>query len=160
MFDMTDEVSARATRENWLAMGRRTFSPSMLALVAASTAIFALSLRRPSSVLWLVLAGAAPVLLLVMAAIFGAGFWWYPRMAQKKLVRLPHRQVTILLADDELTIATANERFELKWITARELRELPHFFVLVLASGSEIPLPREAVSAEAKDWLQAKLTSR
>jgi len=83
--------------------------------------------------------------------------WWAPRAAKKKLVRLPHRHVTVQLTDPELTIVTANERFEVKWMEVRELRELPHFYVIVLASGAEIPLPREAISVEAGDWLRHKL---
>jgi len=157
-FEYTDEKAAQATRENWKALGRRSFSPSTLAIIAASTAIFGAAIRSRASLQWLILSGAAPALLLLMVFVWVIGLWWAPRAAQKKLARLEHRNVTIQLGDDELTITTANERLALKWIEVRELRELPHYLVLVMATNSEIPMPREAVFPEAKRWLEAKLT--
>jgi FtsZ-interacting cell division protein ZipA len=156
-FEYTDEEAAQATRENWIALARRSFSPATLAIIAASAAIFGAALRARTSLQWLILAGAAPALLFALVIFWAIGLWWAPRAAQKKLARHAHRNVTVQLGDDELTITTANERLALKWVEVRELRELPHYLVLVLATNSEIPMPREAVFPEAKRWLEAKL---
>ena len=156
-FEFTDDKAAQAARENWIALGRRSFSPRSLAIIAASTAIFGVALRSRTSLAWRLIAGTAPALILVLLIIWVIGLWWVPRAAQKRLERLEHRNVTIVGGDDELTIKTANERLAVKWIELRELRELPHYLVLVLASNAEIPMPREAVSPDAKAFLEGKL---
>lgn len=153
-FEMTDDVAARATRENWLAQGRRLFTPGTLVLVAVTAVIFLGALRGDSHWLWVGLTGTPPVLLAIMVIVWAGGLWWAPRAARRKLVRLPNRRVTVELTEAALVLETANERLAVKWIEARELRPLPSFWVLVLGSGAEIPLPREAVSAEAVETLR------
>ena len=155
-FEYTDDMAAQAARENWIALGRRSFSPGSIAIVAASTAIFGVALRAHTSLLWQILSAAAPTLVIALSIIWIIGLWWVPRAAQKKLARLTHRNVTVEFGDDELTIVTSNERLALKWTEVRELRELERYLVLVL-EATEIPIPREAVSPEAQRRLESKL---
>lgn len=78
-----------------------------------------------------------------------SGLWWVPRTIRRRLAHLPHRQVTVEFTTADLVFQTATERLQVVWSELKEVRVLPHFWLLCLRGGAEIPLPREAVSEQA-----------
>lgn len=155
-FDLTDAMASRASREAWLAHGRKLFTIGLLVLVAVDTVIFVLAVRQNAHWLWVTITGIPPVLLVIMIIIWSVMFWWLPRAARQKLAHLPHRQVTIQLNDADFVAETATERMAVNWIELKELRELRSFWVVSLKGGAEFPLPKDAVTSDALALLRRK----
>jgi hypothetical protein len=98
---------------------------------------------------WLLLTGAGPALFAAVIVAWASGLWWVPRAMRRRLAHLPHRQVTVEFTAADLVFQTATERLQVVWSELKEVRALPHFWLLCLKGGAEIPLPREAVSEQA-----------
>lgn len=144
---MTDAVATRATRENWRALARRLFPLSALAITAATTILLVLALRSHASWWWVLLVGACPVLMAVVAIGWLVGWWWMPRVVRRRLAHLPHRTVTISF-NGGIVFQTATERLETAWSEVIAIEQLPNFCVFRLKSGADIPVPREMIGED------------
>ena len=143
---MTDALASRATRESWIASGRRLFSLRLIVLTAACGLILLLALRRESHWLWLAICGLVLAIFALMALIWVIGIWWAPREARKKIAHLPHRRVAAEFNVDEIVLQTATERLSVTWSDLKEIRRLPNFWVICFKGGAQIPLPRDLLA--------------
>lgn len=155
-FEMTDPVATQATRENWVALARKLFTPGTTALIGIVTVIFVLAWRQQAHWLWVLATAIGPALYLLLALAWAVGLVWLPHAARQKLAHLPHRRVVVELTESELILQTATERLAVSWSEVKEVRELPSFLVVCLRSGAEVPLPRAALGEEAVAVLRVK----
>ncbi|MEP6474032.1 MAG: YcxB family protein [Gemmatimonadota bacterium] len=146
-------------RERWYVVGRKLFRPSTLVLVALCAALCVAAVSRHAPVWWLLFAGACPAIMLIVAAIWLSGLWWYPRAIRRRLARLAHRRVTIDFTIAGLTFQTAVERLEIAWSELRSIQPLPQFWLLRLRSGAEIPVPRAELTPELMAEIRTLLSS-
>jgi hypothetical protein len=155
-FDMTDALMARAVREDCVAIGRELARPRDLAIVAASTILFAVVVDSGSHWAWWI-AGLPIVLVGVILAAWGAAYLWLPSLAASRLAHLPHRHVKVEIADERLAFETATERLEVAWSELKSLKRRPSFWIVALKSGARIPLPVTALDGDALALLARKL---
>lgn len=84
------------------------------------------------------------------------GRWRLPMGAARRLARLPNRHVVVELTDNTLVFQTANERLEVSWDEFANLKRLKSFWLVCLRSGAKIPVPVDALPAEAIAILEAR----
>lgn len=154
---MTDELAADAAREYCIALLSEHAKPRDLLLVAGSTAVFVLAVVRDGHWLWWI-AGLPPVLLVVLLTAWLGLRYWLPRQAVARLVRLPHRRVTLDMSEAGFAFATAVERLELAWSELAKLQRLPSFWLFCTEGGARIPVPADALTPEQLAFLQSHRT--
>jgi hypothetical protein len=154
---MSDALMRAATREAYIAKAREQVSAWHGVLLVCSTAIFALAVARDAHWLWW-LTGVP----LLVAAVIG-GIWLVliaivPRSAPRRLERLPHRQVRVVLGP-RVVFETANERLEVAWREVKAIRALPSFWVFALHGGAELPVPRARLSEAEVAALRERMSA-
>lgn len=155
-FEMTDALIVRAAREDLIANAREFLSLRDLLIVLASGVVFALAATGQSHWLWWI-AGVPPVAFALMGLGWVVAYLWLPRIAKKRLARLPNRHIMIEMSDSTLSFRTASERLEVAWTELKALRRRPDFWIVCLMSGPRIPIPAAALTGDALALLESKL---
>jgi hypothetical protein len=73
-FEMMDAVAFGASREAWLSVGRRLFTPAFLSLTAGVGILFALAVQRGAALAWMLLFGAGPAWFVLRASVPAGAF--------------------------------------------------------------------------------------
>lgn len=75
-FEATDAMVSQAARESWIGLGQRLFGIGTLARMGLVAVIFWAGVRAGTPRPWLLLFGAGPGLLAVLALGWVSGLWW------------------------------------------------------------------------------------
>lgn len=97
-----------------------------------------------------------PVLFGVVVLGWLGALWWFPRAAIRRLVRLPHRHVTVEFSEPNMVFQTATERLEVSWGELKEVKALPNFWLFCLWAGAEIPVPKNLLPQDAVALFRSK----
>lgn len=155
-YEMTDDVAARAARENCIAFAEEHFRRKDILIVAGSAAIFVLAVFRSGHWLWWI-AAFPPIVFAVLLVSWLLCLAWLPRRAVARLARLPHRIVTLELTDANFVLITSVARLELAWSELKGLQPLPSFWLLCTQAGAKIPVPVNAMSPEHLAFVNARI---
>jgi hypothetical protein len=156
-YEMSDALMRAATREAYIAKAREQMTAWHAVLLVCSTAIFALAVARNGHWLWW-LAGVPALLAVVIGGIWLVLIAIVSRSAPRRLERLPHRQVRVGLGP-RVVFETANEHLEVAWSEVKAIRALPSFWVFVLHTGLELPVPRDKLSEAEVAALRHRVTA-
>ena len=144
-FQLTDEAITRAVREDVIAFARKHWKPRDLLVILASTAIFVLAIIGDSHWVWW-LAGVPIALFTPLWLIWLGAYLLWPHFMRSKLQHLPHRTVTLELAQEHIAIESATEKLQVRWSELVAVKELPNYWILCFKAGARIPVPIEALS--------------
>jgi hypothetical protein len=157
-----DNLVARAVRELWWPPSRRR-ELRRLAWFALGAAVFLGTVElapatAPSTAMrvFMLAPAALPALWL---AVIGLVLAVLPRLPSRRLRRLPQRTVQVILDDEGIDYATANERYRVVWSEVRSLSALETIWLFRLRNGVDLVLPFTAVGAELAAWLGPRATS-
>jgi hypothetical protein len=159
-YEITDDMAARASRENVRAFGRKLFTPGLLVLTAIATAIFAVGLGQGAHGIVLAISGACPLLFAALLIGWLGLLWWAPRFARRRLAHFPHRRMVVEVTDSQLIVQSALARVAVDWAELKEVRELPNFWMLTFRSEGEMAIPRAVVPAEAAEAFRNYISVR
>lgn len=161
-YEHDDALIARAVRELVLGRGLRRALAWWAAFALGSAALLlwfeSLPGAAPAPAMRLIMLLPAVVLALALLAIplvLRLVPWWLAR----RMRRLPHRRVTVVLDDSGVEFATAHERYRVAWSEVRSIAQRQTFWDVRTQSGARLALPVAAVPAQAQAWLAARATS-
>ena len=155
-YELTDARAAQAVRESVIATGRKLVTPGFLILVFVVTVIMIVAIVRDVRGWLLLFWSAAPILFALTLLLWLIMLLVMPRVMVKKLAHLPHRNVLVTLADEQLEIRTAAEQLAVDWSVLDEMRELNNYWVVCLKGGAEIPLMKSAIPEAALAQLRSR----
>jgi hypothetical protein len=155
---MTDALMTRAVREELAAIARKHVKLWHVPLIACAAAIFYVAVTRDSHWFWWI-AGIPTVIYSLLLLGWIVAWWWVPRTAARRLAHLPHRRVSVEVADPRLVFQTATERLEVTWEELTALRRLPSFWLFCLRAGARIPVPSSLLSQEAAATFRSRLAA-
>jgi hypothetical protein len=155
-YEMTDELSVQATRDECLARGREYFKTRDVLIVVASLAIFVSAIMNHSHWIWWI-AIFPPAAFCFLLGSLVVTCWKAPREAQFRLAHLPDRTVTMEFSDANFVIVSALTRSELDWSRLKSLERFKTYWLLCLEGGSKIPVPLDALPDDAVNMMQSRL---
>lgn len=155
-FEMTDALIARAIREDSVATLRDLFKLRDLLIIAASTALFAWAVATHSHWIWWI-AGLPIAIVALILLVWLAAYAFLPGLAASRTAHLPHRTVTVALTDPGLAFHTATERLDVDWSEVKAIKRLANFWIVCLKAGTQIPIPLEQLSEDARRMFAAKV---
>ena len=158
-YEMTDELSVQATRDECLAHGRKHFKLTNILLMAACLAIFISAIERDGHwIWWIAIVPPANFIFLLVAWVITC--WKAPREARRRLASLPHRTVNMEFSDDSFMIASAVMRSELSWVRLKSLERFKDYWLMCLEGGSKVPVPAGILTDQAVTLIRAKLAQQ
>jgi len=157
-----DNLVTRAVREAWWSPARRR-ALVRWALFAAGAATFLVGAESlpgstPSGVMRAIMLAPAALLALGLLGI-ALAVLLLPAWLRRRMRRLPHRMVEVVIDDDGIDFATANERYRAVWAEVASIDALASFWRFRLRNGAQLVLPIAAAGPALSAFLAQRATS-